>query len=168
MKRLNERRNSSCFVNYFVLNYCFLLSFLSLLVVFFLFYFFFYLFIFYFSLYLNSVNKTDIFAVVLLLKQNTKWSNTHKLAWTFLIVFILFQGESFQKSIYYSPSSHDNKNCHQLSSHCHISDAWRYLVHRCTLSHYFQDLFRNWDWHTCRSGSTKAHNHQSSWLFLFQ
>ena len=141
MKRLNERRNSSCFVNYFVLNYCFLLSFLSLLVVFFLFYFFFYLFIFYFSLYLNSVNKTDIFAVVLLLKKNTKWSNTHKLAWTFLIVFILFQGESFQKSIYYSPSSHDNKNCHQLSSHCHISDAWRYLVHRFELVHYCQDLF---------------------------
>ena len=78
---------------------------------------------------------------MLLLKQNTKWSNTHKFAWTFLIVFILFQGESFQKSIYNSPSSHDNKNCHQLSSHCHISDAWRYLVHRCELVHYCQDLF---------------------------
>ena len=129
---------------------------------------FFLLFFFYFSLCLNSVNKTDIFAVVLLLKQNTKWSNTRKFAWTFLIVFFYIIPRRKQKSIYNSPSSHDNKNFHQLSSHCHISDAWRYLVHRCTLSHYFQDLFRNWDWHTCRSGSTKAHNHQSSWLFLFR
>ena len=42
------------------------------------------------------------------------------------IVFELFQGDNYEKSIGNSPSSHDNKTWHQLSSHCHISDAWRY------------------------------------------
>ena len=46
-----------------------------------------------------------------------------------------------KKPICNSPSSHDNKNRHQLSSHCYISDAWRYLVHRCELIHYSPDLF---------------------------
>ena len=42
------------------------------------------------------------------------------------IVFELFQGDNYEKSIGNSPSSHDNKTWHQLSSRCHISDAWRY------------------------------------------
>ena len=42
------------------------------------------------------------------------------------IVLALFQGDSFEKSICNSPSNHDNKTWHELSSHCHISDAWRY------------------------------------------
>ena len=51
------------------------------------------------------------------------------------------QGKKLMESISNSPSSHDSKNRHQLSTHCHISDAWRYLVHRCELVNFSLDLF---------------------------
>ena len=51
------------------------------------------------------------------------------------------QGKKLVESTSNSPSSHDDKNRHQLSTHCHISDAWRYLVHRCELVNFSLDLF---------------------------
>ena len=60
---------------------------------------------------------------------------------TLIIVIILFKSDNFKTSICNSPSTHDNKNWHQLSSHCRISDEWRYLVHRCEVVPHPLDLF---------------------------
>lgn len=49
-------------------------------------------------------------------------------------------GNKLVESISNSPSSHVKKNRHRLSSHYHISDPWRYLVHTCELLHYSLDL----------------------------
>ena len=52
------------------------------------------------------------------------------------------KGHNFEKSICSSPSTHDNKNWHQLSSHCRISDEWRCLVHRCEAVPHPLDLLK--------------------------
>ena len=121
------------------LNYCFLLSFLSLLVVFFLFYFFIYLF--FFTSRCTWIVWIKYFCCCVVVKTKYQMIEYRQILMNIPHCFYIIPSESFQKSIYNSPSSHDNKNCHQLSSHCHISDAWRYLVHRCELVHYCQDLF---------------------------
>ena len=62
------------------------------------------------------------------MKEETKYRMIEctRICITLIIVFVLFQGDNFEKSICNSSSNYDNKNWHQLSSHCHISDAWHH------------------------------------------